>query len=179
MQKRGAEKIPLSAFFILPSAFPMHLYLLRHANADTHAATDDLRPLSEKGCEQAKRAGRFCREKGIVPERILTSPLRRAWQTAEHFVAELGSGTTNVVEFLASGMEPETAVEELQAYENFASVLVVGHEPDFSRLVAHLLGLSEHGHVRLRKGSLSLLEVTRFSRGGAALEFTLPPRLML
>ncbi len=158
--------------------FPMKLYLLRHANADTRAATDDERPLSEKGIEQAKRVGRFCREKGIAPEIVLSSPLTRARQTAEHFLSEQPLGAPVVAAFLASGMGPETAVSELKAYGKFESVMIVGHEPDFSVLVAHLIGLPANSNFVVRKGSLTLLDVPALRAGAASLEFSIPCRLM-
>ena len=36
-------------------------------------------------------------------------------------------------------MHPQGALEELRAYRGQSSVLLVGHEPDFSELIAHLL----------------------------------------
>lgn len=156
----------------------MKLYLLRHANADTTAATDDQRPLSEKGIAQAKRAGIFCREKGILPEVILSSTLVRARQTAENFVSENPGSVLEFVSFLASGMRPEVALVELQAYAKFESVMIVGHEPDFSVLVAHLIGLPDNSNVVIRKGSLTLLEVPVLRAARAALEFSVPCRLM-
>ena len=156
----------------------MKLYLLRHANADTRASTDDARPLSEKGIEQAKRVGRFCREKAIAPEVILSSPLTRARQTAEHFLSEHPLGEPEIAAFLASGMRPENALVELKAYEKFESVLIVGHEPDFSVLVAHLIGLTDNANVAIRKASLTLLEVPALRAGAASLEFSLPCRLI-
>ena len=61
----------------------MQLYLLRHADADTKAATDDARTLSEKGAEQALRVADFCNARGLKPDAILSSPLPRAHQTAK------------------------------------------------------------------------------------------------
>ena len=56
----------------------MLLYLLRHADADTPAPSDDARPLSEKGIDQAKKVARFCEAHDMQLSLILTSPLRRA-----------------------------------------------------------------------------------------------------
>ncbi len=156
----------------------MKLYFLRHANADTKAATDDERPLSEKGIAQAKRAGRFCREKGILPEIILSSPLVRARETAENYVSENPGGLLEFVEFLASGMRPEDGLDALKDYAKFESVMIVGHEPDFSVLAAHLLGLPDNANITIRKGSLTLLDVPLLRAGKAALEYSLPCRLM-
>src|SRR5687767_9827069 len=117
----------------------MDLFLLRHANADTKADTDDERPLSEKGIAQSRKVARFCELHQLVPEMILTSPLRRARETAEIVVSHLRVELL-VVPWLASGMEAETALNELKSYDRFARLMIVGHEPDFSELAAHLLG---------------------------------------
>jgi phosphohistidine phosphatase len=155
----------------------MLLYLLRHADADTVAESDDARCLSEKGLSQAKKVARFCEAHDLQPALVLSSPVRRAHETAlivsAHLRAEL------VVEpWLACGMDPERALDELRAYREFLSVLIVGHEPDFSRLAAHLLGLPDEAHLTIRKGSLTLLEVDSLRRGAACLKFSLPCRLM-
>jgi len=155
----------------------MDLFLLRHADANTQAATDDARPLSEKGISQAKKVGRFCKEHDLKPDLILTSPVRRAAETAE-IVAEILKGEFMTEQWLACGMQPETALEELRGYERFESVMIVGHQPDFSLLAAHLLGLSDNEQISIRKASLTHFELGAFVRGGARLCFTVPCRLM-
>jgi len=52
------------------------VYLLRHADANTEAATDDARPLSQKGISQARKVGRFCKDHNLKPDVIITSPVR-------------------------------------------------------------------------------------------------------
>ena len=155
----------------------MLLYLLRHADAETIAENDDARPLSEKGRAQAEKVGRFCTERHLKITALLTSPLRRALETAQlanrHLRAEMA-----VVGWLASGMRAAGAVVELQAYSDEEAVMLVGHEPDFSALAAHLLGLPVGESLRIRKGSLTLLEMDAPARGVARLDFSLPCRLM-
>src|SRR6266436_2757007 len=127
----------------------MLLYLLRHADAEMPAPSDDERPLSPKGIEQAKRVGKFCREMDIRLGLVLTSPLRRARQTAQYAAEPIGA---EVIEtpWVASGMTPHTAVEELSAYKAHEAVTLVGHEPDFSQLIAYLLGLASPTQVHVR-----------------------------
>ena len=60
----------------------MLIYLLRHAEAEVLAASDHARRLTPKGDEQALRVGKFCHRQGIKPPVILSSPVTRAWQTA-------------------------------------------------------------------------------------------------
>jgi phosphohistidine phosphatase len=155
----------------------MLLYLLRHADAETAAASDELRPLSEKGADQAKKVARFCEAHDMQVSLILSSPLLRAHETAQPVAAALRTEMI-VAPWLASGMHPQTAVEELRAYRSQNSVMLVGHEPDFSQLAAHLLGLPTNHALHVRKASLTALEFHVFRAGGATLQYSIPCKLM-
>ena len=155
----------------------MLLYLLRHADAETSAPSDDARPLSEKGIDQARKVARFCEAHDMHLSLILTSPLRRAHETAKPVAAALRAELV-IAPWLASGMHPQSALEELRAYRAQSSVMIVGHEPDFSQLAAHLLGLPTNNAIHIRKGSLTLLEIDVFRAGAASLQFSLPCKLM-
>jgi phosphohistidine phosphatase len=155
----------------------MDLLLLRHADANTEAATDDARKLSDKGEGQAKKVARFLKDHECKPDLILTSPVRRALETAE-IVSEHLSAELIAAPWAACGMDSETATEELRAYTKFDRVMLVGHEPDFSRLAAHLLGLREPMQIRIRKASLTFLELATLAPGAARLQWTLPCRFM-
>lgn len=156
----------------------MLLYLLRHADAEQHASSDATRALTPKGVEQAKRVGQFCRRHGLEPSVILTSPLARAAQTARLFAAEVDEPEIVVAPFLASGMQPETALQELKAYNELNSLMLVGHEPDFSHLAAKLLGIVDSQKINIRKASLTLLEVDHAKAHSAVLQFSIPAKLM-
>src|SRR6476661_5828780 len=98
----------------------MQLYFLRHADAEVQAPTDALRPLSEKGIEQAHRVGRFCVEREVRLSLILHSPLKRTQQTAQ-YVAEITGAPLELAPWLASGMSPYQGLEELKAYRTESS----------------------------------------------------------
>ncbi len=155
----------------------MLLYLLRHADANTVAETDDARFLSDKGLAQATKVSRFCEAHDLRPAILITSPVRRAHDTA-FAVSNLLRVELIVARWLACGMSPETALDQLRDYAKFPSVMLVGHEPDFSLLASHLLGLPNHGHMKIRKGSLTLLDVEPLRAGAATLEYSVPCKLM-
>ena len=155
----------------------MYLYLLRHADAEEIRTSDAERALTAKGFEQAEAVGRFCRRSAVRPDYILTSPFRRAQQTADAVAAALD--TPGVVEkFLASGMDTSTALQGLRTYLGCQSVLIVGHQPDLGELIALLLGLDSQLSFSVPKASLIALDVRTLGRAGASLIFALPPRLM-
>ncbi len=155
----------------------MRLYVLRHAEAVDQAASDAARELTPRGVEQARTVGAFCQRHGLQPELILSSPYRRAVQTAEGFTAAFGVTPQNAP-FLASGMRPDAALVELRAYQRLDSLMIVGHQPDLGDLIAGLLGLQDGENFSVGKASLTCLEVGRLGVGGASLRFSLPVNLM-
>jgi phosphohistidine phosphatase len=155
----------------------MQLLLLRHADAVASAATDDLRPLSDKGRQQAQRVARFCKENDLRPELILSSPFLRTEETAQIVARELGSELV-LSAFLAAGMMPFAAMEELRAVLRFDCVMLVGHEPDLGSLAGALLGAGNPGAIHFRKATLAALEVESLICGGANLEFLVPAKLI-
>lgn len=156
----------------------MEVILLRHGKAEPHGAPhgDFERALTPKGIEQARRAGAYLRMASLLPEIILTSPLLRARQTAEAFSEAAQLPGPVVQSWLASGMHPDIALRELAAFTEFKRVCLVGHEPDFSSLIAWVTN-GEGGAVEVRKGALALIELKPPSRAGI-LRFVIPQRLM-
>ena len=156
----------------------MLLYILRHAEAEAKIVSDYERRLTTHGHEQAKSVGCFCSEHKIFPEIILTSPVVRAKQTAEEVFAVLKKGELIEVPWMACGMDPNVAFEELPTYKKFKSVMIVGHNPDLTYLIATLLGLKNAFSFEVRKGSLTVIEVKEFSFGSGVLKWSLPPELL-
>lgn len=154
----------------------MKLFILRHAEAEDNAPSDAARRLTPRGVEQARTAGRFCARTGIEPELILYSPFARTEQTARAF-AEAWPPKARVMQaapFAASGMQPETALHELRAYERFASVLLVGHQPDLGLLAVSLLGLKDAGNLPVGKATLIALDIRWLAPHGGSLGLYAP-----
>lgn len=156
----------------------MILYFLRHADAEPDASDDASRKLTEKGIEQAQRVAKFCVRSEVLPDLILTSPVVRARQTAEVVARRLGIGRIESAGWLACGLAPETCFEKLAGLEGEGVVMLVGHEPDFSEVIAAFLGCGDGRALHLRKCSLTCVSASTFARGGAVLEFLVPARLM-
>jgi phosphohistidine phosphatase len=70
----------------------MEIYLLRHGIAENHAPTgkDADRRLTDEGREKLHRVLERARKAGVSPSLILSSPLKRALETAEIAAQELG-----------------------------------------------------------------------------------------
>ena len=156
----------------------MDLFILRHADAEFSASSDAARELTPKGREQALAVGTFCNAHRLRPQRILTSPYRRAVQTAEGVAQAFDHLEIQAESFLASGMTPEAAFEGLRTYPHVRSLMIVGHQPDLGLLVAALLGLASAENFPVEKASLTLIEAGRLGKGGGSLRFSLSPALM-
>lgn len=156
----------------------MLILLLRHAEAESFAISDERRKLTEKGRVQARRIGEFCRRHELVPDRILSSTYVRAWQTAELVAEECGGARPAREAFLGSGMEPETALAQLPCFGASERLMLVGHEPDFSRLAALLIGLPPAQNLRFRKGSIAVIRLEKIAPAAGCLELLVAPKFV-
>jgi phosphohistidine phosphatase len=156
----------------------MQLLLLRHAEAEPDPTNDRTRALTEKGRKQSASIGRFCAGHRIVPEIILTSPLLRAEETAKIVAHELKlPERVHIEEFLRPGMTAERALSVLEKHSEKASVMLVGHEPDFSNLAGTLIG----GHaesVHFRKATLMNVSLQKVKPGAGRVEFLIPVKCL-
>ena len=153
----------------------MLLHLLRHAHAgdpESWNGPDAARPLSEKGREQAERLGAFLADISFRTDAIITSPKLRAAQTAEIVAGHLGVVVTED-EGLAGALDLE-ALEAVLARSNHPDrLVVVGHDPDFSDLLAELC---DAANAPMRKGAFARIEVDRPLRpAGGTLRWLIPP----
>lgn len=154
----------------------MDLILLRHGKAEPlNPGGDSARALVDKGREQARHAAKLLKRAKWLPDIVLTSPLARARQTADEFCETAGIPGAVIQSWLACGMRPSQALQELNAFQEFKRVLIVGHETDFSQLIEWVLGASG-GNVEVKKGALACLQVFPPARHGT-LTFLIPPKL--
>ena len=152
----------------------MTLLLIRHATAAAHGLSggDFVRSLVEKGQEQSRRVGKFLKKHELIPDVLLSSPVLRAKETAE-ILAQEDCPKPIIESWLACGMRPEVALQELTAYREFQRVAIVGHEPDFSALVEHILGAEAYS-IRVKKTSVISLELGRHPM----LNFSIPCKFL-
>lgn len=157
------------------------LTFLRHATAQdrTLPIPDADRQLVGKGKRQVQRVAHFCAEHEMLPAHLLCSPLLRAQQTAQWLHQHLpGCPTPQTVAWLAIDTAVETMIDELEklATDGQDNLWLVGHEPDFSTVISHLLG-SQASLLKVKKSSLIRLEVD-FAAGVGALLWSIPNTLM-
>jgi phosphohistidine phosphatase len=157
----------------------MKLYFLRHGKAESRSEwhEDDAgRPLTPAGEEAMRREAEALRALHLALDLIVTSPLARARRTAEIVAGELGLDGRLVEDArLAPGFDVACLEQLLAAHEPAESVMVVGHEPDFSETVAQLIG---GGEIVMKKGGLARVDVTAPVVGGGKLVWLLAPPLL-
>jgi phosphohistidine phosphatase len=136
------------------------LWFLRHGDAEPHGARPDAeRRLTDKGERQSRVAGAALAKLGLEVDAVLTSPRVRALDTAKLASKELGGAEPVVHEALSGGFDRNDLDELLAGFEDEATVLLVGHEPDFSEVIRDLTG----GRVDLKKGGVAAVHVERRS----------------
>ncbi|CAN5272708.1 histidine phosphatase family protein [soil metagenome] len=143
------------------------LILLRHAHAEAAApGQDDAdRPLSAEGRAEAEAAGKWLKEHGHLPDRVLVSPSRRTRETLEQVLAILGyveQREDRRIYEATSG----TLMQVIDEHRDIGRVLLVGHNPGLEQTAA-LLASGQSGDFRgMPAGAVAVLRLP----GDAALE---------
>jgi phosphohistidine phosphatase len=121
------------------------IWLLRHGAAEDEARDDASRALNAEGVRQSEAAGLALAALGVQPAACFSSPKLRALQTARIACEPLGLEVAEKEALRGGDFDPA----ELAA--GYQEVLLVGHEPDFSRAVQATTG----ARVEISKGGLA------------------------
>lgn len=119
----------------------MNLYVVRHADAESLGSgvdSDFTRPLSERGKTDARLMARALASIHPHIKSILTSPLIRAVETGAIFGREL-KREPETSRRLTPGFSPDALVETILSQSKDSSVVIVGHQPDMSSFISHLI----------------------------------------
>ena len=119
------------------------LLIMRHAKSDWNSGASDFdRPLTRRGKDDAPKIGAWLRQEGLVPDHVVSSPARRAHQTAVRVckVLEVPRGQID--------WDPRVYAADLDALlevlgccpPDAPRVLLIGHNPGLETLVLHLTG---------------------------------------
>jgi phosphohistidine phosphatase len=154
------------------------LYFLRHGKAGHGSMdpNDDARELTDAGIADLRAAAPIWRRLNLRPDLVISSPLPRALQTAELFIAGVGMAREPLVDDrLLPGAEWGDMARAMTAERDARRVMFVGHEPDLSMAVELLTGARA---VRMRKGGLACVEFPGIPEPGAGeLAWLLDPDL--
>lgn len=153
----------------------MHLYLLRHGQAGNKSewkGDDSKRPLTTEGRHQVERVAEALADLGVCPDTIITSPYARAAQTAEIAAAALKSAVLLTDGRLVPGSHPGTIAEIAAEHGSDKTVMIVGHDPHFSRAIESLTG----ARVVLKKSAVARIELD--GHGAGTLCWLVQPRVL-
>lgn len=158
----------------------MIIYFLRHASAGeplSNLKKDEKRALDETGVEQCGYVGRALAALDVQVDVILSSPLKRAAQTASLVGNEMGHEGKLQLE---DGLRPTADFADfrklLDKYAKHDAVMVVGHNPNLSEFLGR--SISENGceaAVELKKGAVARVDR---SRNAASLTWCLTPKIL-
>jgi phosphohistidine phosphatase len=158
----------------------MIVYFLRHASAGHHLANpaqDEKRPLDDQGIEQCTQMGRALAALDVHVDAVISSPLKRATQTASLVANEIGfDGKLQRTPALRPNARMEAFRELLDGNAKLEAVLVVGHNPSLSQFLSLLIseGASESS-VDLKKCAVARADLS--GRMGI-LKWMLTPRMV-
>jgi phosphohistidine phosphatase len=158
----------------------MILYFLRHGLAEDRAVwlTDDTeRPLTKEGKEKMAREAEALANLGLDLDLIITSPLARALQTAQIVAQRLKMEEKFVQDGrISPGFNLQGLSEVLADHPGVQTLMIVGHEPDFSETISDLIG---GGRVVCKKGGLARVDVISQSPLMGELAWLMPPKLLV
>lgn len=158
----------------------MIVYFLRHASAGQSVSNprkDERRALDEEGIQQCGYVGRALSALDAHVDVVLTSPLKRAAQTASLVSNEMGyEGKLQLEDALRPGTSFADFRRVLAKYAKYEAIMVVGHNPNLSEFLGR--SISETGceaAVELKKGAVAKVEV---GRNAAVLSWCVTPKVL-
>jgi phosphohistidine phosphatase len=157
----------------------MFVYFLRHASAGVSKndpVKDEKRPLDRDGVEQCGHVGRALAVLETHVDVIVSSPLKRATQTAARIANELAyEGKISLDPALRPGASFAQFRDLLTRYGNQEAIMVVGHNPNLSEFLGRLIGGGSRAGIDLKKAGVARVEVNHH-RG--VLNWCLTPKLL-
>lgn len=161
----------------------LDLYILRHGEAGTpldDPGKDDERPLTREGREEMQEVAESLPGLGVKFDVIATSPLRRALQTAEAVAREYKKlNKLEQWDELKYSADTESLYRRLARQKKGSSVLIVGHEPHLSGMIAEIIAGTSSVNIVLKKAGLARVGILGLKpKISGELRWLLTPKLM-
>ncbi len=155
----------------------MDIYLMRHGEAEKQLKTgdDSKRPLTAEGVARMQRQAATLARWKLPIDLIISSPFTRARQTADAVAEALHLAV--VEDDLVAGLRfnIQALGQLIQKHRSAEHLLLTGHEPDFSSMLAELIG---GGHFRFEKGGLARVHLETTDPPNGTLIWFLAPETM-
>ena len=155
--------------------------VIRHGAAEDRAPSgvDADRALTADGRAMMTDVVRGLAVTAPAPAVILSSPFKRALETADIVAQAFGGVPVEALDALGSGASAADILATLahRCEQPGGGFAVVGHEPDLGRFISYALAASARGFHSPRKGGACLLEFPATPRAGnATLDWVMEPR---
>ncbi len=123
------------------------LYIIRHAKSSWSDETlnDFERPLNKRGKSNAPMMGERLKEKGVMPDIIISSPAKRAKSTAEMIAKEIGYEKKVLFDeniYESSVDELRKIIKEIDNKKGI--VFLIGHNPSLNALAEYYVNFSQN-----------------------------------
>jgi phosphohistidine phosphatase len=157
----------------------MIIFFVRHANAGAAFSSpkkDEKRPLDEDGIQQCGVVGRALAALNVQPDVIISSPFKRATQTASLIGNEIGyEGKLQ----LDPALRPDASFSDfrrmLEKYAKHEAIMVVGHNPTITEFLARIITKSgSEAILDFKKGAVARAETLRHA---ATLNWFFTPKM--
>ena len=141
----------------------MILYFVRHASAGQtklNPKKDERRPLDSEGVYQCTQMGRILSTMEATVDAVISSPLKRATQTASLIANEIGhEGKLSIENALRPGAKYDDFRDMFSKYSKFESLMLVGHNPNFSEFLGRMVVANgDRAYFDLKKGAVAKVE---------------------
>lgn len=145
----------------------MEIYLMQHGEAFSEDA-DPERSLTPEGERQIEASGRALKKLGVEVDLVVSSPKKRARQTAEIVGRVLGypSEEIRATEALQPTAPAPDALLFLKAYEDKKRILVAGHLPSLGEIASALLSEGPKVAIRFSMGGVCRIDVEEVLQTG-------------
>jgi phosphohistidine phosphatase len=157
------------------------LFILRHGEAGnrmTVVEEDSERPLTPEGRAEMQKIAKSLKTIGLQINRIYTSPLRRARETAEIAAEILKIPTLEEWDELKPDGSKAALYRKLARLEQNSRLILVGHEPYLTSMIGEIIG-STSAKIVLKKGGIGKVRITSFTpRISGELHWLLAPKIL-
>jgi len=160
----------------------MDLFLVRHGIAidrqDPNCPPEEERYLTPEGMDKTRKAARGLKALKVQVEVMLSSPLRRAVETAEIFakVLEFPRDQIRLTDALRYETSPREIFKEIKALKA-QSVMCFGHAPQLDEVLAHAVGCPRE-ITALKKAGVACLELEVVEPPRGQILWVLSPKIM-
>lgn len=157
----------------------MNIFVLRHgdANTGTKISDDFRRPISDVGVKESEAVARMLTVFEIKFDRVFSSPLKRARQTAE-----IATKSQKIRIMEINELKPEGNIEQilkiLSEQKENSTILMVGHNPLLTDLICNIIGCAQSS-VSLKTGGIAKIKITSLRpKLSGNLEWLLTPKII-